>query len=87
MSNNVFWCSLVLGILGLLASAIMAGMAIDAYRDCRFIEAGYTRQMLPGHSWPEWVKAEPASRTPPVTYNDSVTPIAVPLCGKTETAK
>ena len=31
--------------------------------------------------------AEPASRTPPVTYNGIVTPIAVPLCGKMETPK
>lgn len=58
MSNNAFWCTLILGILGLVVSAIIAGVAIDAYRDCRYIEAGYTKQVLPGYSWPVWARKE-----------------------------
>lgn len=86
MSDNAFWCTMVLGIIGLVISAIVAGMAIDAYRDCQYIKAGYTRKTLQGHDWPQWVKEEPASQTPPAVY-DIATPIAVPLCGKMETAK
>lgn len=66
MSDNAMWCTLVLGIVGLVLSTIVAGMAIYAYRDCRYIEAGYTRQVLPGHSWPEWVKGnQPVGATEP----------------------
>ena len=58
MSDNAFWCTLILGVLGLVVSAIAVGMVIDAYRVCRYINAGYTRQMLPGHNWPVWVRKE-----------------------------
>lgn len=68
MSDNAFWCTMVLGIIGLVLSAIVAGMAIDAYRDCRYIEAGYTRKTLQGHDWPQWVKGSPddCNRAAPV---------------------
>lgn len=42
--------------LGLLFATIVTCVAIDAYRDCRYIEAGYTHKMLPGESYPQWVK-------------------------------
>ena len=58
MSDEAFWCTIILGVLGLGASAIVACMAIDAYRDCRYIKAGYTKQVLPGHNWPVWVRKE-----------------------------
>lgn len=73
MNDNAFWCTMVLGALGLVLSAVVAGMAIFAYRDCRheemalsayrdrqYLEAGYTLQVLPGRARPEWVKTEPA---------------------------
>ena len=58
MSDEAFWCTLILGVLSLLVFAIVAGLAIDAYRDCQYIKAGYTKQVLPGHSWPVWVRKE-----------------------------
>jgi len=59
MSDNTFWCTVVLGIIGLVVSTIVGLTAIDAYRDCRYIEAGYTRTTVPGHDWPIWVKGSP----------------------------
>lgn len=57
MSNNVFWCVIVTSLMTLIATVTITGIAIDAYRDCQYIKAGYTRAVLPGHSWPEWVKS------------------------------
>lgn len=89
MSNNAFWCTILGSVLTFVLLLAVSLMALDVYRDCQYMKAGYTRQMLPGHSWPEWVKAEPAPRTPPAAYNynDIAVPIAMPLCGKMETAK
>ena len=42
--------------IGLMFATIVASMAINAYRDCQFIKAGYTRKVLPGHHCPQWVK-------------------------------
>ena len=58
MIDSDFKCGLValLVAAGLLCETIVACVAIDAYRDCRFIEAGYTYRTLPGASCPHWVK-------------------------------
>ena len=42
--------------LGLICATVVACVAIDTYRDCRFIEAGYTYRTLPGAAYPQWVK-------------------------------
>lgn len=50
------WCVIVVAVLLSVVAIVLGCVAIDAYRDCRYIEAGYTLQMLPGYSWPKWVK-------------------------------
>ena len=47
---------------GLLCATVVACVAIDAYRDCRFIKAGYTYKTLPGASYPHWVKEPSCER-------------------------
>ncbi len=56
MSNNAFWCTMVGSLLAFVLLLVVSIVSIDAYRDCRYIEAGYTRQMLPGHPCPVWTK-------------------------------
>lgn len=53
------WCVIVVAVLLSIVAIVLGCVGIDAYRDCRYIEAGYTQQMLPGHSWPRWVKGSP----------------------------
>ena len=50
------WCVLVLAAVLGLVSIVITAIVVDGYRDCKFIEGGYTRATLPGTSWPEWVK-------------------------------
>lgn len=45
--------------VGLLFTMIVTLVAIDAYRDCQYIKAGYTHKMLPGACRPQWVKEPP----------------------------
>lgn len=68
MSDNAFWCTMVGAVLVFVLLLVVSIMTLDVYRDCRYIEAGYTRQMLPGNSWPEWVKGSPddCNRAAPV---------------------
>lgn len=58
MIDSNFKCGLtaILVATGLLCATVVACVAIDAYRDCRFIKAGYTYKTLPGTSYPRWVK-------------------------------
>jgi hypothetical protein len=53
---NTSVCVIVVAVLLSIVAIVLGCTGIDAYRDCRFIEAGYTQQMLPGYSWPKWVK-------------------------------
>jgi hypothetical protein len=53
------WFVLALAVLIGLFSTIITAIVVDGYRDCKYIEAGYTQKMLPGHSWPVWVKEAP----------------------------
>lgn len=48
--------------MGLLCATVVACMAIDAYRDGWFIKAGYTHKMMPGASYPYWVKEPSCER-------------------------
>lgn len=57
-NNFKLGMTVLLTVIGLLFATIVAGMAIHAYRDCRFIKAGYTRKMLPGSHTPQWVKEQ-----------------------------
>lgn len=61
-NNFKFGMAVLLAVVGLLFATVVAGMAIRAYMDCRFIKAGYTRKMLPGCYHPQWVKEPPCGR-------------------------
>lgn len=50
------WCIVVVAVLLAIVAIVLGCVGVDAYRDCKYIEHGYTRQVLPGHSWPTWVK-------------------------------
>lgn len=50
------WCVVVVAILLAVVAIVLGCVGIETYRDCRYIEAGYTRRMMPGYSWPQWVK-------------------------------
>lgn len=56
MSDNTQQCIIMCTLMLSLVAVIVACVAIDAYRDCRYIEAGYTRVTLPGADFPQWVK-------------------------------
>lgn len=62
MIDNVKFGVAVLLALGLMFAAVVASLAINAYRDCQFIKAGYTREVLPGSRIPQWVKRQPCER-------------------------
>lgn len=51
-----FGMAILLVVVGLLCAMAVTCVAVDAYRDCRFIKAGYTYKALPGMSYPYWVK-------------------------------
>jgi hypothetical protein len=53
---NEPWCVIIVAGLLAVVAIVLGCVGIDAYRDCRYIEAGYTRRTLPGYSWPQWVK-------------------------------
>jgi len=50
------WCIVVVAVLLAIVAIVLGCVGIDAYRDCQYIKAGYSRQMLPGYDWPAWVK-------------------------------
>ena len=58
MSDNTYWCTvictIVLAIAGVILTALVGGQRLEA----KYIDAGYTRAVLPGHDWPVWVKPE-----------------------------
>ena len=53
------WFVLALAVLIGMFSTIITAIVVDGYRDCKYIEAGYTHATLPGTSWAEWVKETP----------------------------
>ena len=61
-SDFKFGLVALLIVTGLLCATAVVCMAIDAYRDCWFIEAGYTYKTLPGASCPYWVKEPSCER-------------------------
>lgn len=82
MRDNVFWCVIITSLMTLIATVTITGIAIDAYRDCQYIKAGYTRKMLPGHSWPEWVNdtgARPDRAAPGLDPRNWIVSEPVPL--------
>ena len=76
------WCIVVVAVLLAIVALVLGGMGIDAYRDCQYIKAGYTRKMLPGHSWPEWVNdtgARPDRAAPGLDPRNWIVAEPVPL--------
>lgn len=59
IDNFKFGMVTFLIVIGLIFATIVACVAIDAYRDCQFIKAGYVRKTLPGYGYPQWVKEQP----------------------------
>lgn len=56
MSDNAKWCTVLGTLLAFVLLLVVSLVALDVYRDCCYIEAGYTRSTVPGHDWPIWVK-------------------------------
>lgn len=56
--DNKLFVTLLLGLAGILATAIVAGLAIDNYNDRHMAELGYERTTVPGHDCPVWRKAD-----------------------------
>lgn len=57
-----FGMAVLLAVICSMFATIVVGMAINAYRDCQFIKAGYTRDVLPGSYSPQWIKKQPCER-------------------------
>ena len=51
-------CVVLCTLMGVIAAIVVLTVGLSMYRDIRYIEAGYTQKMLPGHSWPVWVKEQ-----------------------------
>lgn len=58
MSDNTYWCTVICTIVLAIACTIMTGLICDKWMDAKYVDAGYTRAVLPGHDWPVWVKPE-----------------------------
>ena len=56
MSDNAFWAIVVSVIAGGLTALFIGAMAADVFITKRYIDAGYTKTMLPGHDGVVWVK-------------------------------
>lgn len=56
--DNKLFATLILGLAGILATAILAGMTIDNYNDRHMAELGYERTTVAGHDCPVWRKAD-----------------------------
>lgn len=54
-SEFKFELTALLVLLCSVLATVVACTAIDAYRDCQYIKAGYTHKKLPGYSRPQWV--------------------------------
>ena len=50
------WLGAILVGVGLMCATVFACRALDVYRDCQYIKAGYTHKTLPGGYRPQWVK-------------------------------
>lgn len=57
-SDNKLFVTLLLGLAGILATALLAGIAIDNYNDRCMAELGYEETTVPGHDCPVWRKAD-----------------------------
>ena len=58
MSDNAYWCTVICTIVLAIACAIMTAFIGEKCIEAKYIDAGYTRAVLPGHDWPVWVKPE-----------------------------
>lgn len=56
--DNKLFATLILGLAGILATAILAGMTIDNYNDRHMAELGYEKTTVVGHDCPVWRKAD-----------------------------
>ena len=56
MSDNAFWAIVVSVIAGGLVALSLGVVVADVIITTRYIDAGYTKTTLPGHSGVVWVK-------------------------------
>jgi hypothetical protein len=56
--DNKLFVTLILGLAGILATAILAGLAINNYNERHMAELGYEETTVPGHQSLVWRKAD-----------------------------
>ena len=56
MSDNAFWALIVSVVAGCVTALFLGLAAADVIVTTRYIDAGYTKTTLPGHSGVVWVK-------------------------------
>lgn len=56
MSDNAMWSIMACALFFMIAAIVITVVCTDVYRDCKYIENGYTRKTLVGYDWPQWVK-------------------------------